>query len=67
MVYPSATSKAEARWLRFGLVVVATTSRRDNKDQMIRPLLLLSLLTSASTERVLASVGMMTPILLREQ
>jgi hypothetical protein len=24
--------------LRFGLVVVATTSRRDNKDQMFRPL-----------------------------
>jgi hypothetical protein len=38
MVCPSATSKAEARWLRFGLVVVATTSRRDDKDQMIRPL-----------------------------
>jgi hypothetical protein len=33
-----ATSKAGARWPRFGLVVVATTSRRDNKDQMIRPL-----------------------------
>jgi hypothetical protein len=40
MVCPSATSKAEARWLRFGLVVVATTSRRDDKDQMIRPLTL---------------------------
>jgi hypothetical protein len=38
MVCPSAPSKAEARWLRFGLVVVATTNRRDNKDQMIRPL-----------------------------
>jgi hypothetical protein len=38
MVCPSATSEAEARWPRFGLVVVATTSRRDNKDQMIRPL-----------------------------
>jgi hypothetical protein len=37
MVCPSATSKAEARWLRFGLVVVATTSRRDDKNQMIRP------------------------------
>jgi hypothetical protein len=38
MVCPSATSKAEARWLRFGLVVVATTSLCDDKDQMIRPL-----------------------------
>jgi hypothetical protein len=38
MVYPTATSEAEARWPRFGLVVVATTSRRGNKDQMIRPL-----------------------------
>jgi hypothetical protein len=37
-VCPTATSEAEARWPRFGLVVVATTSRRDNKDQMIRPL-----------------------------
>jgi hypothetical protein len=27
-----------ARWPIFGLVVVATTSRRDNKDQMIKPL-----------------------------
>jgi hypothetical protein len=32
-----ATSEAEARWPRFGLVVVATYSRRDNKDQMITP------------------------------
>jgi hypothetical protein len=39
MVCPPATSEAEARWPRFGLVVVATTSRRDNKDQMIRPLM----------------------------
>jgi hypothetical protein len=31
------TSEAGARWPRFGLVVVATTSRRDKKDQMIRP------------------------------
>jgi hypothetical protein len=38
MVCPPATSEAEARWPRFGLVVIATTSRRDNKDQMIRPL-----------------------------
>jgi hypothetical protein len=38
MVCSSATSEAEARWPRFGLVVVATTSRRDNKVQMIRPL-----------------------------
>jgi hypothetical protein len=38
MVCPPATSEAGARWPRFGLVVVATTSRRDNKDQMIRPL-----------------------------
>jgi hypothetical protein len=38
MVCPPATSEAKARWPRFGLVVVATTSRRDNKDQMIRPL-----------------------------
>jgi hypothetical protein len=39
MVCPPATSEAEARWPRFGLVVDATTSRRDNKDQMIRPLI----------------------------
>jgi hypothetical protein len=39
MVCPPATSEAEARWPRFGLVVVATTSRRNNKDQMIRPIL----------------------------
>jgi hypothetical protein len=38
MVCPPATSEAESIRLRFGLVVVATTSRRDNKDQMIRPL-----------------------------
>jgi hypothetical protein len=38
MVCPPATSEAGARWLRFGLVVATTTSRRDNKDQMIRPL-----------------------------
>jgi hypothetical protein len=37
MVCPPATSEAKARWPRFGLVVVATTSRRNNKDQMIRP------------------------------
>jgi hypothetical protein len=37
MVCPPATSEAEARWSRFGLVVIATTSRRDNKVQMIRP------------------------------
>jgi hypothetical protein len=37
MVCPPATSEAGARWPRFGLVVVATTGRRDNKDQMIRP------------------------------
>jgi hypothetical protein len=37
MVCPPATSEAEARWPRFGLVVVATYSRRDNKDQMINP------------------------------
>jgi hypothetical protein len=36
-VCPPATSEAESRWPRFGLVVVATTSRRDNKDQMISP------------------------------
>jgi hypothetical protein len=36
MVCPPATSEAEARWPRFGLVVDATTGRRDNKDQMIR-------------------------------
>jgi hypothetical protein len=40
MVCPPATSEAEARWPRFGLVVIATTSRRNNKDQMIRPLVL---------------------------
>jgi hypothetical protein len=38
MVCPSATSEAGARGPRFGLVVATTTSRRDNKDQMIRPL-----------------------------
>jgi hypothetical protein len=38
MVCPPATSEAEARWPRFGLVVVATNSRRDYLDQMIRPL-----------------------------
>jgi hypothetical protein len=32
-----ATSEAGARWPMFGLVVATTTSRRDNKDQMIRP------------------------------
>jgi hypothetical protein len=37
MVCPPTTSEAEARWPRFDLVVVATYSRRDNKDQMIRP------------------------------
>jgi hypothetical protein len=30
-------SEAGARWPIFGLLVVATTSRRDNKVQMIRP------------------------------
>jgi hypothetical protein len=38
MVCPPATSEAEARWPRFGLVVVATNSRRDYLDQMIRPI-----------------------------
>jgi hypothetical protein len=33
-----ATSEAGARWPIFGLVVATTTSRRDNKDQMIRPI-----------------------------
>jgi hypothetical protein len=37
MVCPSATSNAGARWPRCGLVVVAKTSCRDNKVQMIRP------------------------------
>jgi hypothetical protein len=41
MVCPPATSEAGARRPRRGLVVVATTSRRDNKVQMIRPLLYL--------------------------
>jgi hypothetical protein len=31
-------SEAGARWPGFGLVVVATTSCRNNKVQMIRPL-----------------------------
>jgi hypothetical protein len=31
------SSEAGSSWLRIGLVVVATTSRRDNKVQMIRP------------------------------
>jgi hypothetical protein len=35
-----ATSEAGARWPIFGLVVATTTGRRDNKDQMIRPLVL---------------------------
>jgi hypothetical protein len=39
MVCPPATSEAEARWPRFGLVVVATNSRRDYLDQMIRPIM----------------------------
>jgi hypothetical protein len=34
---PPATSKAGARWPRFSLIVIATTSCRDNKVQMIRP------------------------------
>jgi hypothetical protein len=38
MVCPPATSEAEARWPRFSIVVIATTSRRDYLDQMIRPL-----------------------------
>jgi hypothetical protein len=37
MVCSPATSEAGARWPRIGLVVVATTSCRDNKVQMIRP------------------------------
>jgi hypothetical protein len=37
IVCPPATSEAGARWPRRGLVVVATTSCRDNKVQMIRP------------------------------
>jgi hypothetical protein len=41
MVCLPATSEAEARWPRFGLVVVATNSRRDYLDQMIRPLMAL--------------------------
>jgi hypothetical protein len=32
-----ATSEAGARWPIFSLVVATTSSRRDNKDQMIRP------------------------------
>jgi hypothetical protein len=36
MVCPPATSKAGARWPICGLVVVATTSCRNNKVQMIR-------------------------------
>jgi hypothetical protein len=42
MVCPPATSEAGARWPRFGLVVATTTSRRDNKDQMIRPVVILN-------------------------
>jgi hypothetical protein len=37
MVCLPATSEAGVRWPRIGLVVVATTSRRDSKVQMIRP------------------------------
>jgi hypothetical protein len=37
MVCPPATSEAGARWPRRGVVVVVTTSCRDNKVQMIRP------------------------------
>jgi hypothetical protein len=36
-VLDPATSEAGAKWPRIGLVVVATTSLRDNKVQMIRP------------------------------
>jgi hypothetical protein len=38
MVCPPAASEAGSRWPRRGLVVVATTSCRDNKVQMIRPI-----------------------------
>jgi hypothetical protein len=41
MVCPPATSEAGARWPRRGLVVVATTSCRDNKVHMIRPIYVL--------------------------
>jgi hypothetical protein len=47
MACPPATSEAEARWPRFGLVVVATTSRRDYLDQMIRPLVFIKQLVGA--------------------
>jgi hypothetical protein len=47
MVCPPATSEAGARWPRFVLVVVATTTRRNNKVQMIRPYVGLSGATSA--------------------
>jgi hypothetical protein len=36
MICPPATSKAVARWPRRGLVVVAATSCRNNKVQMIK-------------------------------
>jgi hypothetical protein len=47
MVGPPATSEAEARWPRFGLVVVATTSRRDYLDQMIRPIMIATMVVVA--------------------
>jgi hypothetical protein len=40
MVCLPLTSEAGARWPRRGLVVDATTNRRDNKVQMIRPIVL---------------------------
>jgi hypothetical protein len=42
MVCPPATSEAGARWPRIGLVVVATTTHRDNKVQMIRPIVVVT-------------------------
>jgi hypothetical protein len=57
MVCPPATSEAGARWPRFGLVVATTTSRRDNKDQMIRPLKPLPLSRDMKQKNVMGVVA----------
>jgi hypothetical protein len=55
MVCPSATSEAEARWPRFGLVVVATTCRRD-KNQMIRPLVVVTNLLTSNNDHMIRAI-----------
>jgi hypothetical protein len=51
------TSEAGARWPRFGLVVVATNSRRDYLDQMIRPLYGATTTTGGSSSTVVYQQG----------